>query len=237
MYVSYQTSFEEHSYDAVDPYEGGQAAGELTCPAGWLPGYKKVPGGKRPEWDLKIFPQSEIRTGTQAAGFFSTWSMMRACLFKTFSLTPGRAFRVTAWGMGVASGIGAGMQLVAAPDGSQDWTVDELPGRDEWWSNYNKNPYNREWHRFTVEGTVGPGGLLTVFLVGNTDSSSIEHHGTHWDDVLLEVEDDQSGPGPTVEVDYERIASLTAERVLALQAMDRMDLVTRLLEMLQESED
>ena len=234
MYVSYRTSFEEAPYDAVDPYEGGPAAGELTCPPGWAPMYKRGPGWKRPEWDLKIAPQPEIRTGMQAAGFFSTWSAMRACLFKTFSLTPGRAFRASGWGMGVASGIGAGMQLVAAPDGSQDWEVDWLAGRDEWWSNYDRKAYNRVWHKFEITGTVGPGGLLTVFLVGNTDSASIEHHGTHWDDFRLEVEDDQPDSG--IEIDYERIASLTAERVLALQAIDRLDLVSRLLEMLQSSD-
>ena len=187
MYVSYQTSFEEQSYDAADPYDG-QVAGELTCPAGWLPGYKKV--GKRPEWDLKIFPQPEVRTGLQAAGFFSTWSEMKACLYKEFHLTPGAAFRVTAWGMGVASGIGAGMRLVVAMDGSLDWeAAGDAHPEWEWWSNYNENKYDRQWRQFVAEGRVGLDGTIVVFLVGHTDSSSIEHHGTHWDDVLLEVEE------------------------------------------------
>jgi len=189
--IAYQTSFEEGFYD----YQG---QGEVTCPNGWVPGWKEESASmKRPEWDSKRKADGhpEIRTGSFAANFFSTYSQMKACLYRLFNLTPGARFRASVWCMAKSTGACVrGMQMVADPNGGNDWEKAGLPA-SEWWSSPDNPSYDGDWHQLTVEGTIGAGGQLIVFLRGNTDDA-IAHHGVHWDDFVLEVEAGVTPPEP-----------------------------------------
>lgn len=176
MRVAYQTSFE-------DGFEYYNLESALNCPVGWIPKWNDT--HQRPEYSPKDADQGhpEVRTGRFAAGFYSRWSEMSACLTKSFSFAPGTNFRGTVWAMYVATAKGFGQALKAGSPGDWDAAMDSSP----WWDN-NSGAQDRVWKELVVEGTVDQTGILNIYLLAHTDNAMEGGH-SHWDDFKLEVED------------------------------------------------
>jgi len=188
MRIVYQSSFEEGFYD----WEG---VPEVTIPIGWAPAWDA--SKPRPEYDKKDKEsgQPEVRTGRYAACFFHVFTQIDGVLYKEFAVTPNSKVEATVYCMGViAPDADMAMGIGIDPNGGLIFNNDAFYG--EWYATYDPDYEDRVWKQIKVEATSGPEGKITVFLraKNNWDRQPLV---THWDDVVLKIEDGSSPPPVT----------------------------------------
>jgi hypothetical protein len=196
MRTIYQTSFEEGFYK----YNG---ISEMRIANGWSPVYvdDPSPDHKRPEFAIKDknIGHPEVRTGRFAQNWFMVHSRYDAAIYKQFTVTPGTLVKVSAWCMGVSNPqSGFGMTVGVDPNGGggKDFTPYMYYG--PWWSTYMSEYKDRVWKHLTQEAYVGESGVFTVFLRAKSDFAK-EHAGCHWDDILVEADEEAPQNGITLD--------------------------------------
>lgn len=189
MNIIFEDGFEGEFYD----YNG---VGELTVPVGWFPGWSR--SLTRPEFDEK-YQTPEVRTGDRAASFGHRHTTYDGVLWTKVQVGVGKKVHLSAWCMGVSHEDGdpvpkgLGMQVGIDPTGGIDFLRPAVVWGD-WVALREGEHEERKWYKVTVEA-VSEAGEVTIHLRGKADHA-VDINATHWDDVVVEVEDGGAQPPP-----------------------------------------
>jgi hypothetical protein len=200
MITIYRTSFDE----GFEPVEGQQL---LLTPKGWLVGWAAgdKPGPVRPEVQPEIRSRGDrgMLTGQHGVKIAHAYAFFDAVLYRCFSASPGRRYRLTAWSTAESQG-GLACQVGIHPSGELDWT-DPLVEWSSWYGTDDADFLPYRWQARSVE-QIADSDLITIFL-HCTARDAVQVNAGFFDDVLL-MGDEQPAPPPTDEGLLQYVAQL-----------------------------
>jgi hypothetical protein len=221
-----------------------RGAPEMTVGKFWEPFFDKTL--TRPEWGAEAIGKGRerVRTGSKAQKMFTSYAYHDAGVWQRINVTPGKWYEFTAW-------LHVWVSNQDDPDVSEG-QYHAMVGANPWghWPAHYASVYGKEvlmdqYDVYTPVQVVFQAWVPTVSVIvrGRTENK-YKHNDLYIDDCAMRVVDvyideppppaPPPAPPPTPgEIDYELIASMTAERVMGLQAIDRLDLLMSLLELLQ----
>lgn len=174
---------------------------ELTIPNGWHIDWIEGDGYSRPEADEKRKPQPEVFSGHSAASIQTTnGHKHKAVLWRRFAAEPGKMYRASVQAMGLThteGDSGAGMRVGFDLEGKYRLTDETFTKWGQWYDQYHKDetdpiPWrDGKWVELSCVAEA-KSDWITVFLWTSCDWP--KGAMAHFDDFLLQVEDDESPP-------------------------------------------
>ena len=201
--------------DGLDNFYAFGGIGELTCPVGWTPTWRKGDGTPgilvRPEYNPAGTPQT--RTGPAAAAIRSRFATIDGALYREVNTLPGDVVTASVWMLKTEDGAGHAMRVGIDRFGGTDHTA---PGIiwSEWYSQYADDYAVNAW-REREATAVANGDDVTVFLQSRVDVAT-DSTNAHFDDVSVAIDEAEPEPPPvpdedtvTVDVPVNLIARVT----------------------------
>lgn len=232
-------------------FEGGfvrRHADEIVVANGWEPWYDQSTGQlARPEWkeETRKIGKGRVYRGNSAQKMFTLSVRHNAGIWQRVNAVPGQWYELTAW-------LYVWCSKEDNPDVSVGGTYHARVGANPWghWPTHYATMYGKEvlmpYNKYTLVSHLFQAWSEEVsIVVQGLAEHAVKHNDLYIDLVELEPvtvyvneeppepEPPAPDPGEPVNVDYERIATETAERVLALQQIGQVDLTTAILLHLQ----
>lgn len=206
------------------PFNG---VGELKVPNGWRPRWiEGVDGLRRPEYtrETKDIGRGRVYSGDSAAKWFGTFSKVDGALYQIVPATPDKWYLLSAmvyvWSSqqdnpDISSDNGKATAIV----GINPWGDEDIFRRTTIWGKETlgyESPYNT-WRQIHVRAQAWS-NHITLVLRGAAEYA-VKHNDWYWDAVILTELDynddvpDEPEPGPTLDVDYDRIRAIVSEEL------------------------